>query len=294
MMLKSPIIAVVGGMNMDLVFEIERMPIEGESMDSTSLDYLPGGKGANTAVATYRASHDNPTSADQSANLKPSAVKRNSRSGRAEDIRVFMNGAVGGDDYGTQLKTRLRENHVDTTGVLTEPEENSGTCIVLVNYVTGESRNVGQQGANLKYTPREPFRIENLAGKTKERPDLVITHLGIMVDVAKKVLETAKNSGVDTILNPSPTSFLTDATYENVTHLILNEQEAAELSNKTVEDFNDVKIRLATVQDFVKKGAKYVILTLASQGAYYATSEGDHGHVPAEPDIEPKDTTGAG
>jgi hypothetical protein len=37
MMLKSPIIAVVGGMNMDLVFEIERMPIEGESMDSTSL-----------------------------------------------------------------------------------------------------------------------------------------------------------------------------------------------------------------------------------------------------------------
>jgi sugar/nucleoside kinase (ribokinase family) len=48
------------------------------------------------------------------------------------------------------------------------------------------------------------------------------------------------------------------------------------------------------VQDFVKKGAKYVILTLASQGAYYATSEGDHGHVPAEPDIEPKDTTGAG
>ena len=39
---------------------------------------------------------------------------------------------------------------------------------------------------------------------------------------------------------------------------------------------------------------KYVILTLASQGAYYATSEGDHGHVPAEPDIEPKDTTGAG
>lgn len=205
-----------------------------------------------------------------------------------------MNGAVGGDDYGAQLKTRLRENHVDTTGVLTEPDEKSGTCIVLVNNDSGESRNVGQQGANLKYTPREPFRIEHLAGKTKERPDLVITHLGILVDVAKKVLETAKNSGVDLILNPSPTSFLTYATYENVTHLIFNEQEAAEMANKTIEDFTDAKIRLATVQGFVKKGAKYVILTLASQGAYYATSEGDHGHVPAEPDIVPKDTTGAG
>lgn len=150
-----------------------------------------------------------------------------------------MNGAVGGDDYGAQLKTRLRENHVDTTGVLTEPDEKSGTCIVLVNNDSGESRNVGQQGANLKYTPREPFRIEHLVGKTKERPDLVITHLGILVDVAKKVLETAKNSGVDTILNPSPTSFLTDATYENVTHLIFNEQEAAEMANKTIEDFNE-------------------------------------------------------
>jgi ribokinase len=294
MMLKSPIIAVVGGLNMDLVFQIERMPIQGESMDSRSLNYLPGGKGANTAVATYRASHDNPKSVEQSANVKAGAVKRSSRSGRAEDVRVFMNGAVGGDDYGAQLKSRLRENFIDTTGVLTDPEAKSGTCVVLVSLFEGDSRNVGQQGANRKYTPREPFRVENLAGKTKEKPDLVITHLGITVDAAKKVLEIAKNSGVDTILNPSPTEFLTDATYDNVTHLILNEQEAAELSNKSVDDFIDPNIRLATVQDFIKKGAKFVILTLASRGAYFATSEGEHGHVPAVPDVEPKDSTGAG
>jgi ribokinase len=60
--MSPPVIAVVGGLNMDLVFEAERLPDAGESMDGTSLSDLPGGKGANTALATYRASHFKPTS----------------------------------------------------------------------------------------------------------------------------------------------------------------------------------------------------------------------------------------
>ena len=48
----SPIIAVVGGLNMDMIFETERMPNSGESMDGTSLANYPGGQGTNIAIAT--------------------------------------------------------------------------------------------------------------------------------------------------------------------------------------------------------------------------------------------------
>ena len=72
-------------------------------------------------------------------------------------------------------------------------------------------------------------KVGDLAGK-REKPDLVVTHLGIRLEVAQKVLETAHNAGIDPILNPSPSRFLTGATYGNVTHLISNEQEAADLA----------------------------------------------------------------
>lgn len=54
------IVAVIGGINMDLLMEVHRAPEVGESMDALSLVSLPGGKGANTAVAAYRASRSKP------------------------------------------------------------------------------------------------------------------------------------------------------------------------------------------------------------------------------------------
>lgn len=51
------IVAVCGGLNMDIVIETDQIPYTGESMDANSLANFSGGKGANTAVAAYRASH---------------------------------------------------------------------------------------------------------------------------------------------------------------------------------------------------------------------------------------------
>ncbi|KAK6495856.1 hypothetical protein TWF481_002901 [Arthrobotrys musiformis] len=50
-------IAVVGGLNMDMIYCVDRVPNLGESKDAISFAQRPGGKGANTAVAAYRASH---------------------------------------------------------------------------------------------------------------------------------------------------------------------------------------------------------------------------------------------
>lgn len=265
---------------MDTVFETERMPDLGESMDAISLANYPGGKGANTAIATYRASHNKPTG--------NGAVQARENG----EIRVFMNGAVGDDDFGVELRTKLEENGIDVSGVRTLAGEKSGTCAVIVDVDSGESRNIAYQGANLRWTPREPDSVECLAGGAK--PDLVVTHLGVRREPVEQVLETASKNGVDTILNPSPAVYLVSSTYQNVTHLLMNETESAMLSGRPIEVFDNPDVWKAAAQHFISLGVKNVVITLAAKGAYYATYTGDTGLVDAEKSVKVVDTTGAG
>lgn len=275
----GPIISVVGGLNMDMIFEADRMPDIGESMNSRIFVTLPGGKGGNTAIAAYRASRPKPTSGVKGGDI-------------SSNIRVFMNAAVGDDDFGAKLKTKLEEEGVDTSGVRTVENERSGTCVVIVETEIGDSRNIGYQGANLEWTPREHRSVECLAGGAK--PDLVIAHLSARREEVEQVLETASRDGVDTLLNPSPAVKLLNSTYKNLTHLIVNETEAALLSGRNVDELRDLAAWQEAVEDFVRRGVTNVVITLGEKGAYYATSDGQKGVVDGEKNIDVVDTTGAG
>ncbi|KAI9744318.1 MAG: hypothetical protein M1818_002470 [Claussenomyces sp. TS43310] len=285
------VISVVGGLNMDMVIETWRVPGVGESMDGTSLDNYPGGKGANTAIATYRASHIKPGSGAGHGRGEAEGSSSVGDSDKPE-IRVFMNGMVGNDEFGTQLKARLEENGIDVSGVLTADGERSGTCVVMVESGTGESRNLAYQGANLKWKPREPNSVLCLAGG--EKPDLVIAHLGIPREQVEKVLPTASKKGVDTLLNPSPALHLVSSTYKNLTHLIMNESEAAELSGRDIEELNNLTAWQTAAKHFLRLGVKNVVITLGAKGAYYATNKGEDGIVDAVKNVDVKDATGAG
>lgn len=274
-----PTVAVVGGLNMDLIFETGRMPGIGESMDCAAMASFPGGKGANTAVATYRAGRSRPTSGSKGINDNG-------------NIQVYMNGAVGDDDFGVALKSKLEQQGVNVSGVRTIENEKSGTCVVIVETEPGDSRNIAYQGANLKWTPPERNSIECLAGGAK--PDLLISHLGVRRGEVESVLETASRNNVETLLNPSPAVYLVNCTYKNLTHLVLNETEAALLSGRNVDEMNDPTAWQEAVEYFIQLGAKNVVLTLGAKGAYYATSEGDKGMVNAEKNVQVVDTTGAG
>lgn len=275
----GPIISVVGGLNMDMILETDRMSEVGESTDSRTLFTFPGGKGANTAIATYRAS-------------RPKPVSDTEGSEDTSNIRVFMNGAVGDDEFGAKLKTKLEEEGVDTSGVRTVENERSGTCVVIVETELGDSRNIAYQGANLKWTPREHRSVECLAGGTK--PDLIIAHLGVRREEVERILETAARDGVETLLNPSPAVYLVNSTYKNLTHLIVNETEAALLSGRNVDELHDMAAWQEAVEDFIHLGVTNVVITLGEKGAYYATSDGQKGVVDAEKNIDVVDTTGAG
>ena len=79
-------IVIVGSISMDLVMETSRIPKEGETVFGDSFSMVPGGKGANQAVAVGRLS----SSEDQ----------------------IIMLGAVGQDSYGPLLLQNLEANGV--------------------------------------------------------------------------------------------------------------------------------------------------------------------------------------
>ncbi|PVH73324.1 Ribokinase-like protein [Cadophora sp. DSE1049] len=279
-------IAVVGGMTMDLVFEAKRMPRLGESLDASSLAYKPGGKGSNTSVAIYRAQHNKPIDKPAVA-VERSVEKPNDKTIRQPggssgtstevyangadieriEVGVYLNTAIGEDAFGGQLKKNLEKNGVDVSGVRTLSNETTGTCAVFVEKYTGQSRDIGYPGANTNWVPRYHDSVECLAGR--RIPNLIVCHLETKRETVERVLETASKNDVETLLNPSP-----------VTYIRKEELEVLEGWEKAAKYFLDA-------------GVKNFVITLGAKGAYYAT-EDSRGHVAALKGVNVKDSTGAG
>ena len=99
-----PRITVVGSANVDLVARCERLPRPGETVTDASFERIPGGKGANQAVAAARLG-----------------------------ARVRFVGRIGADDL--VLQSLAREG-VDTSGVRRDDGE-SGVALILVDAVDG-------------------------------------------------------------------------------------------------------------------------------------------------------------
>jgi ribokinase len=123
----APSIAVVGSVNLDLVVRCERLPRPGETVSGGSFDRVPGGKGANQAVAAARL---------------------------GADVRFV--GAVAVDDLADEALAGLEEAGVDTSGVewISEPGMHTGVAMIFVDTL-GENEIVVAPGANAYVSPHE-------------------------------------------------------------------------------------------------------------------------------------------
>src|SRR6266511_2200916 len=109
-------VSVVGSINLDLVAKVERLPRPGETLSGATLDRIPGGKGANQAVAAARLG-----------------------------ARVRMVGCVGGDANAAEALAGLREAGVELA--VREVDSPTGIAIILVAE-DGENQIVVVPGAN--------------------------------------------------------------------------------------------------------------------------------------------------
>lgn len=106
-----------------------RVPTAGETLQAKSFETGWGGKGANQAVAAAR-------------------LSRNQDDRAGSNVSVRMVGAVGNDVFGPQLVKSLANDSIDVSGIMTLPDEKTGTATILVEEESGENRILFTAGAN--------------------------------------------------------------------------------------------------------------------------------------------------
>jgi ribokinase len=274
------LLSVIGCLHTDHIMLVKEIPAQGESMGAKQYYEALGGKGANSAIAAYRASHTRPPDGVVSEEQRVDESDEN-------EIEVCMIGAVGDDESGQKLTDELQRNGVDVSGVRQVAGKKSGISFVLVEAKTGENRCTFSNNANDSLTVDDFGDVEGLGNG--RQPDLIITQMELDRAVVEKLIETAGEAEIDLLLNAAPANALLRRLYPYVTHLLVNEQEAATMSGEE-EVTKDTWEEIADY--FLDCGAKNVVLTLGAGGAYFAGSD-DRGHVPACK-VDVVDCTGAG
>ena len=166
-------IVIIGSINMDLVCRTSRLPRAGETLLGSEFLTIPGGKGANQAVAAARIAD-----------------------GRAD---VHMIGRVGDDDFGRELLKGLRDNGVITKRVAVTKKTASGVAMIVVDG-KGENSIVVAPGANGKLTPADIDAAEALI----RTASVVVMQLEIPLATVRHARKVCRRLGVFTILDPAP------------------------------------------------------------------------------------------
>ncbi|KAL9124616.1 MAG: hypothetical protein Q9217_006069 [Psora testacea] len=198
-----------------------------------------------------------------------------------------MIGVVGDDFFGKDLRRGLENNGVDVTGVSVKEKENSGVATIIVVEQTGENRILMSPNANYSLKPE---LFTTLAGPL---PDLIVLQLEIPLDTTLQILKVAKEHGIEVLFNPAPAQKLPPEAYEAVTHLIVNESEAAIITGNggMVLDWS---IHSPHVRQLINLGVEHLILTLGASGVYYMEGRTNMGAIFDAEKVQVKDTTGAG
>lgn len=269
-------ITVIGSLNTDLVTLTPRVPSGGETLTATSFSTGPGGKGANQAVACARLGR----------------CSSGSIQTQFDDIIVRMVGAVGDDEFGPRLLSSLSADGIDTSGIKTVDGQTTGVAVVLVEESSGENRILLNPGANHTLQPSDFLMPESLGTPP---PDLIVLQLEIPVETVLQILRTAKEAKIEVLLNPAPAVRLPQEAYIGLTHLVMNESEAAILTGRSLASIQAEPSPMHdTTQWFLKKGTENVVVTRGAQGSCYANPGRLGGEYTADKVERVVDTTAAG
>ncbi|MFD9432465.1 ribokinase [Streptomyces sp. NPDC060002] len=190
-------IVVLGSTNMDLVAYVEKPPQRGETVTGREFRTIPGGKGANQAVAAARAG-----------------------------ATVSMIGAVGNDAFGTRLRSTLEHSGVNTDHLRTV-ESPSGTAHIVVDDEGGNAIVVvpGANGTVDHLVPGDEVLISSA--------DALLLQLEVPLAAVVASARAARAHGVRTILTPAPAQPLPPELLAVTDLLVPNEHEAATLTGRT-------------------------------------------------------------
>jgi ribokinase len=183
-------IVVVGSINADLVFEADKRPNPGETLIGKDFKTVPGGKGANQAIAASRLG-----------------------------AKVAMMGCLGEDQNGIFLEENLKVNKVETKFIKKVKGIPSG--VAGITLAEGDNSIIVVPGAN--YEVDKTYIDKNI--EVIKSAKIVLLQLEIPIEVVEYVIDICSKNKVKTILNPAPIQKLKEDTLEKLDYLTPNEHE---------------------------------------------------------------------
>ena len=249
-------ISVVGSLNMDLVIRSQHIPQLGETIIGSDFQTIPGGKGANQAVAAARLGG-----------------------------QVSMVGRVGDDAFADVLLDNLAAAGVDTTFVKRDETTASGVALIVVDN-DGENIIVVASGANMQLSETDVESAEQVIAAS----DVLILQLEVPLPVVIRAVQIAKANEVTVVLNPAPARKLPPELLKLVDVLVPNESETALLTGLPID--SQVELEKA-VNNLLSSGIRSVVITLGGRGAFLASTDYKSKIYEAF-SVQPVDTTAAG
>lgn len=226
-----------GSVNMDLVCQAPQLPQAGETLLGTDFQTVPGGKGANQAVAAARLG-------------APTA----------------MVGRVGDDAFGRSLLASLAEAGVNTDAVQLDPHH-SGIAAIVVDQ-RGQNQIVVVPGANGQVAAADA----QCFASTLQPQDVLLLQLEIPLAAVATAAQIAHQRGATVILDPAPvrTDWPDDLAH-HVQILTPNQGEASALVGWEV---NDVDRAQRAAEVLYQRGIPVVIVKLGAEGVVVLSDRG--------------------
>lgn len=228
-------ITVIGSFVMDNVAKMNKFPQAGETVLGSTLEFFPGGKGANQCVSVARLGGD-----------------------------VEMIGMLGKDGNGDVFRKILKDEGIKSDNVFSC---DNPTAVAQIQIdAGGQNRICVIPCANYEFGFEE---LEKIDGVIKET-ELVVLQLEMRLDVTKEIIRRAHNYGVKVLLNPAPAVKLEKEILGMVDYITPNETELSILTDRSTETDEEV---IAAAKELISYGTKTVVATLGSRGALIATNE---------------------
>lgn len=182
-------ITIIGSINMDIAIQTDIFPKQGETVLGNLFTTIPGGKGANQAVAAARLGS-----------------------------KVQMIGAVGQDAFGTELYMNLKNENVHVGGI---QKTNNSTGIANILLHNNDNRIIVVPGANFDVDQKMIDANIDLI----KQSSLVMLQLEIPVKTIEYVLEVCEDLAIPVLLNPAPAANFKKEWIDKVSYLTPNETE---------------------------------------------------------------------
>ncbi len=248
-------VVCIASWNVDLVVQLDRPPVRGETLMAGAFDMLPGGKGSNAAVACAR-----------------------------QGARTAVVSRIGQDGFGDMALQLWSQEGIDTTHIVRAAGERSGVAQIWV-YADGDNSIAVAPGAGLGLSA---MHVEAARAQIA-RAKVVMASNEVPHEATQAAFTIARHYGVTTLLNPAPAKPLPAALLSLCDILTPNETEARVLAGLALDaPIHDAVVALQHL------GAPNIVVTMGKQGCIYYQGDMAGEHVPGWAVDDVLDTIGAG